>query len=176
VDDLFLVQQSLPAEYDNASMNQQLYTVYSTEGDFNGTVERRGLIGALPLAENILHRFDFNRTSEQGVETRVGVVVVEERGDLLAASVHRNLTLFTTELLDTQIINLRLINDFSEQRIRVLLNGLAPFPEWKLITIIIFSILGGILLILIAIFGIKKWRESSNTGEERETMVTEENY
>jgi hypothetical protein len=39
-----------------------------------------------------------------------------------------------------------------------LINGRAPFPEWKLITIILFSIIGGILLLGAIIFGVKKWR------------------
>lgn len=97
-------------------MNQQLYTVYSSLGLFNGTVEKRGLIGAYPLAEETLHRFDFNKTYDPNSkipQTRTGMVIVEEKGDLIAASVHRNLTVFTTELVDTQIVYLNLYNDFS---------------------------------------------------------------
>ena len=85
-DELFLIEQNLPPEYENASMNQQLFTVYSTQGPFNGTVERRGLIGALPLSDNYSHRFDFNRTpatDDQHSVPRTGLVVVEEGGLLL---------------------------------------------------------------------------------------------
>jgi hypothetical protein len=74
------------------------------------------LIGALPLLENTVHRFDFNRTldySDQHFEPRLGVIVVEEGGELVKASLHRNLSVFTTELLDTQIIFLDLVNDFN---------------------------------------------------------------
>ena len=70
------------------------------------------------------------------------------------------MSLFTTELLSTQIIYIDLINDFSLEKIRILLNGEAPFPEWKLITIIIFSIIGGVILLLVGIVVFKKVRES----------------
>lgn len=158
---LFIIRQSLPEKYNDLNQTQQLYTIYSTEGSFDGKVQKRGLIGALPLLENTVHRFDFNRTldySDQHFEPRLGVIVVEEGGELVKASLHRNLSVFTTELLDTQIIFLDLVNDFNLQKIRVLINGRAPFPEWKLITIILFSIIGGILLLGAIIFGVKKWR------------------
>jgi hypothetical protein len=67
--------------------------------------------------------------------------------------------LFTPELLDTQIIYIDLINDFNVEKIRILINGLAPFPEWKLITIILFSIIGGLLLLGGGFVAFKKWRD-----------------
>jgi len=66
----------------------------------------------------------------------------------------------TTELLDTQIIYIDLINDFNLEKIRILLNGRAPFPEWKLITIILFSAIGLLLLIGGGIFGVKKLKQA----------------
>lgn len=86
---------------------------------------------------------------------------------------HRNLSLFTTELLDTQIIYIDLVNDFNIEKIRILINGIAPYPEWKLITIILFSIIGALLLIGGAFFGFKKWQAGRKIGEERETLITE---
>ena len=56
----------------------------------------------------------------------------------------------------------------------MLLNGLAPFPEWKLITIIIFSILGAVVLAFIGLVVFKKIKEGRPMGEERETLVTDE--
>lgn len=64
----------------------------------------------------------------------------------------------TSDFLDTQIIYLDLINDFSLEKIRILLNGRAPFPEWKLITIILFSIIGLFLLIGIFVTLFKRWK------------------
>lgn len=80
VGELFLVRQSLPIEFESSTMNSQLYTVYSIAGDFKGTVQKKGLIGALPLAENVSHSFDFNRTvvNDDGHSVpRVGVIIVE---------------------------------------------------------------------------------------------------
>jgi hypothetical protein len=57
------------------------------------------MIGALTLQENSVHRFDFNKTidyDDQHSEPRIGLVVVEESGQLIKASLHRNLSLFTT--------------------------------------------------------------------------------
>lgn len=73
-------------------------------------------------------------------------------------SLHRNLTVYTTQTVDTQIIYLDLINDFDIKKIRILLNGWAPFPEWKLITIILFSIIGFFMLLGAAIVGFKKFK------------------
>jgi hypothetical protein len=76
-------------------------------------------------------------------------------------------------LLDTQIIYIDLVNDFSLEKIRILINGRAPYPEWKLITIILFSVIGGLLLVGGAVIGFKKWREGQKDGEGRETLLTE---
>jgi hypothetical protein len=93
--------------------------------------------------------------------------VIVEEGRLERATLHRNLSLITTELLDTQIIYIDLVNDFNIEKIRILINGIAPFPEWKLITIILFSVIGGLLLLGGAFIGFKKWREGQKGGEER---------
>lgn len=59
----------------------------------------------------------------------MGIVIVEsEQSKLERATLHRNLSLFTTELLDTQIIYIDLVNDFNIEKIRILINGIAPFP------------------------------------------------
>jgi hypothetical protein len=181
VNELFLVKHVLPDEYNMGNQTQQLYTVYSTKGDFNGTIERRGLIGAMPLKDNRTHSFDFNLTfnpNDRHSEPRVEVVIVEGMdGQLVKASLHRNLSLVTTELLDTQIIYIDLVNDFNLEKIRILLNGLSPFPEWKLITIILFSVIGGLLLLGGAAVAVKKWRDGKGTmGEERESLLTEATY
>lgn len=73
-------------------------------------------------------------------------------------SLHRNLTVFTVDTVDTQIIYLDLVNDFDIKKIRILLNGWSPYPEWKLITIILFSIIGGLILIAIGFVVFKKYQ------------------
>ena len=101
--------------------------------------------------------------------------MVEESGQLIKGSLHRNLSLFTTELVDTQIIYLDLINDFNLEKIRILLNGRASYPEWKLITIILFSVLGAILLLAAAFVLMQKARAWSEANkEQRETLLSEE--
>jgi hypothetical protein len=137
------------------------------------------LIGAFPLTDSRAHSFDFNLTYDEAdrhTEPRVGMIIVENNGDSLnRASLHRNLSMLTTELLDTQIIYIDLVNDFNLEKIRILLNGRAPFPEWKLITIILFSAIGFLLLIGGGVLGVKKLREAMKvTSEERETMISEE--
>jgi hypothetical protein len=61
----------------------------------------------------------------------------------------------TKETVDTQIINLKFISGFDEKKIRILLNGYAPFPEWKLIMIILFSIIGFFILATAGFFVFK---------------------
>ena len=73
-------------------------------------------------------------------------------------SLHRNLTVYTEDTVDTQIIYLDLINDFDIKKIRILLNGWSPYPEWKLITIILFSIIGGLMLIATIFVAFKKYQ------------------
>ena len=106
----------------------------------------------------------------------MGVVIVEDLSRVLKrATLHRNLSLITSNLLDTQIIYIDLINDFNHEKIRILLNGLAPFPEWKLILIIVFGIIGLALILGVAIVIIKKAKESQGVPvEERDTMITED--
>lgn len=173
---LFLVKHTIPDDLHEENRTQQLYTVYSTRDTNRTDIERRGLIGAYPLNDNNTHKFDFNLTidpNDQHSEPRVGLVIVEsEANKLERATLHRNLSLFTTELLDTQIIYIDLVNDFNIEKIRILINGLAPFPEWKLITIILFSVIGGLLLLAAAFVVFRKW-QMREKGEERETLLTE---
>lgn len=87
-------------------------------------------------------------------------------------SLHRNLSVFTTEEVDTQIIYIDLINDFSLEKIRILMNGRSPFPEWKIIVIVLFSFIGLLLLVAGLVVGgkkIKEYREAT-----RESLMTEE--
>lgn len=35
---LFIIRQSLPEKYNDLNQTQQLYTIYSTEGSFDGKV------------------------------------------------------------------------------------------------------------------------------------------
>lgn len=92
-------------------------------------------------------------------------------------SLHRNLTVFTKQTVDTQIIYLDLINDFDIKKIRILLNGYAPYPEWKLITIILFSIIGFFILVGASVVAFKKYKayKSQYTPpEERTSLLTED--
>ena len=41
-------------------------------------------------------------------------------------------------------------------KIRILLNGYSPYPEWKLITIILFSIIGFFILIGVCFISLRK--------------------
>ena len=130
------------------------------------------MIGAYPLLDNSTHKFDFNLTvdpSDLHSEPRTGLVIIEsEKSKLDRATLHRNLSLFTSELLDTQIIYIDLINDFTLEKIRILINGRSPYPEWKLITIILFSIIGGLLLMGGGVFAFKKWQQGRGAlAEER---------
>lgn len=122
----------IPDDLLDTNQTQQLYTVYSTRDTNRTDIEKRGLIGAYPIYDNKKHRFDFNLTvdpTDLHAEPRVGIVIVEsEQSKLERATLHRNLSLFTTELLDTQIIYIDLVNDFNIEKIRILINGIAPFP------------------------------------------------
>lgn len=168
--DLFLVKQLIPDDLNDGNHTPQLYTVYSTRDNNRTDLEHRGLIGAYPIMDNSTHRFDFNLTidpKDLHSEPRTGVVIVEsEKSKLDRATLHRNLSLFTSELLDTQIIYIDLINDFNREKIRILINGIAPFPEWKLITIILFSIIGFLLLIGAGIFAFKRWKNGQGVSSE----------
>lgn len=42
------------------------------------------------------------------------------------------------------------------KKIRILLNGFSPYPEWKLIMIILFSIIGFLVLALGTFVGVRK--------------------
>lgn len=94
-------------------------------------------------------------------------------------SLHRNLTVYTVDTVDTQIIYLDLINDFDMKKIRILLNGWAPYPEWKLITIILFGVIGGMVVVAGAVVGGRKIR-AYRAGlvppdeEQRGSLMTEE--
>lgn len=114
-----------------------------------------------------MHNFDFNLTfSEDGHTTpRIGMVLIENfKNTLQKFTLHQNLSIVTTRMVDTQIIYIDLYNDFSFAKIRILINGYAPFPEWKLILIILFSIIGGLILLGLAAFGFKKLRDRQSGG------------
>lgn len=104
--------------------------------------------------------FDFNLTynrSDPHDEPRVNMVVIHEFSNKVEQlSLHRNLSVFTKQKVDTQIIYLDLINDFDIKKIRILLNGYSPFPEWLLITIILFSIIGFVIFLGISFVTFKK--------------------
>lgn len=76
--------------------------------------------------------FDFNltyNTSDPHRVPRINLVLVHEHENMIdQLSLHKNLTVFTKHMVDTQIIYLDLINDFDLKRIRILLNGYSPFP------------------------------------------------
>ena len=91
------------------------------------------------------------------------VVIKEFESSVDQLSLHRNLTVITKEEVETQIIYLDLINDFDLKKIRILINGYGPFPEWKLIMIILFSIIGFLILMAAAFVVIKRVRQ--NRGE-----------
>ena len=111
------------------------------------------------------------------------MVVIEEFSSAVSQmSLHRNLTVITKEEVETQIIYLDLVNDFDLKKIRILIGGYGPFPEWKLITIILFSIIG--FLILAGVMAVLIKRIRSNRGytdemgdegkkEVRESLMTE---
>lgn len=119
-----------------------------------------GLIGAHMIFSREARTFDFNltyNTSDPHPEPRIGMVIVHEFSNSVdQLSLHRNLSVFTRETVDTQIIYLDLINDFDLKKIRILLNGWAPYPEWKLVTIILFSIIGFFLLMGVSFVAFKK--------------------
>lgn len=94
------------------------------------------------------------------------MIIESEKSKLDRATLHRNLSLYTSELLDTQIIYIDLINDFTLEKIRILINGRSPYPEWKLITIILFSIIGGLLLMGGGVFAFKKWQQGKGALAE----------
>lgn len=106
--------------------------------------------------------YDFNLTynpADLHPEPRVNLVIVHEFSNVVdQMSLHRNLTVHTADTVDTQIIYLDLINDFDMKKIRILLNGWAPYPEWKLIAIILFSIIGFLILSAGAVVGLKKFK------------------
>jgi hypothetical protein len=76
--------------------------------------------------------FDFNltyNTSDPHRVPRINLVVVNSTSNIInQLSLHKNLTVFTKQMVDTQIIYLDLINDFDIKKIRILLNGYSPFP------------------------------------------------
>ncbi len=114
-----------------------------------------------------MHFFDFNLTYEDDghTEPRVGMVLIEYMTNKLQKfTLHQNLSVVTKELVDTQIIYLDLKNDFSIEKIRILINGRSPFPEWLFITIILFSIIGGVLFLGVLYVAIVKIRQRLSGG------------
>lgn len=63
-------------------------------------------------------------------------------------------------MVQTQIIFIDVYNDFSLSKIRILMNGYSPFPEWLLILIILGSIIGGVILLGGIFIGIKKIKQN----------------
>lgn len=112
------------------------------------------------------------------------VAIKQFTNGLEQMSLHRNLTVITQERVETQIIYIDLINDFDLKKIRILISGYGPFPEWKLITIILFSIIGFFILAAGAFLAIRiiKNRPQSIEPDDsppavssaRESLITEE--
>lgn len=61
-------------------------------------------------------------------------------------------------MIDTQIIFIDVYNDFSLSKVRILINGYSPYAEWKLILIILLSIIGLIILLAVIFIIIQKIR------------------
>ena len=112
------------------------------------------------------------------------VVIKEFDNKVDQLSLHRNLTVITKEQVETQIIYIDLINDFDLKKIRILINGYGPFPEWMLILIILGSIIGGLFLMAAVFVVIKRVRDNGGgySGQDegegskesiRESLVTD---
>lgn len=89
-------------------------------------------MGAFALEHRNRCGYNFNLTinySDPHPVPRINLALLHEsNGVVEQLSLHRNLTVYTEETVDTQIIYLDLINDFDIKKIRILLNGYAPFP------------------------------------------------
>ena len=112
------------------------------------------------------------------------VVIKEFDNKVDQLSLHRNLTVITKEQVETQIIYIDLINDFDLKKIRILINGYGPFPEWMLILIILGSIIGGLFLMAAVFVVVKRVRDNGGgySGQDegegskesiRESLVTD---
>lgn len=86
-------------------------------------------------------------------------------------TLHQNLSVVTKDIVDTQIIYLDLKNDFSTEKIRILINGRSPFPEWLFIAIILGSVIGGVLLLGVLYVALRKLKHKVMGTTEREDMM-----
>ena len=90
---------------------------------------------------------------------------------------YKNVQLITKEELPTQVINLNLINDFSTEKIRIYLHGTTTYPEWKIVLIVVMSIIGAGILGAAGLFAFKFWKAKRSGGfeEQRSSLLTESN-
>jgi hypothetical protein len=77
---------------------------------------------------------------------------------------HKNIQIITSQELETQIIYLELSNDFSTEKLRLYMHGTSPSPEWKLVLIIIMSIIGAAILAAGGFYAFKFWKARRSGG------------
>ena len=90
---------------------------------------------------------------------------------------YRDIQLFTKEELETQVIKIDVINDFSTEKIRVYLHGTSPYPEWKIVLIVVMSIIGAAILggVGFFVFRFIKARRSGGFEEQKSSLLSESN-
>lgn len=135
---LIVLKQVLPEDYQELGKvkSKQIISVYDVKGVPiympDNKIPQLGLIGAHMIMDRQPRQWDFNLTynrSDPHIEPRVNMVIVHQfSNQIQQLSLHRNISVFTKRVVDTQIIYIDLINDFDIKKIRILLNGLAPFP------------------------------------------------
>jgi len=64
------------------------------------------------------------------------------------------------------VIKIDLINDFSVEKIRIYLHGTKPYPEWKIVLIVVMSIVGAGILGAVGFFVFKFVKARRSGGFE----------
>lgn len=121
-----------------------------------------------------LHLYDFNWTYMDADE-RVGLVLVDRQAkEIKELSVYKNITVMTKSVLPAQVIKLNFSNDYSWDEVRIYLKGTSPYPRWKVVLIVVFSLIGAAIMGAVGFFVFKKIKAKREMqSESRESLMTD---
>lgn len=130
---------------------------------------------AFVIGNRDLHLYDFNHTYLDAELQRVGLVLVDRQAKAIKElSVYKNLTITTKSVLPAQIIKLNFSNDYSWDQMRIYLRGIPSFPRWKVVLIVVFSIVGAAIMGALGFFAFRKIKARREAEpESRESLMTD---
>lgn len=88
-------------------------------------------------------------------------------------SIYKNIQIITKEELETQILYLELRNDFSKDTLRLYMHGTSTYPEWKVVLIVVFSIIGLAVLAVVGLFAFKFMKARRQGSQYQESLMSD---